>query len=104
MRKAVKKQQTKETQKELRFLYKNELLFGFRIPRFANSIECLDNRRGCLSHDGTCTQKVIYYTFQRLLSGTRNLWEAFVQPLNVSCQCDCIENSLTHRYLVGNSN
>jgi hypothetical protein len=72
------------------------------IPQYANSVECVDSMPNCLGGDGSCTQKVIYYTLQQQTSEKE--WESISQALNVSCECECTSNSLTHTTMVGNSN
>ncbi|XP_066929824.1 uncharacterized protein [Clytia hemisphaerica] len=74
------------------------------VPQYANSVECSDSATKCISGDGTCTQKVIYYSFKKLVDSVSNTWESYQQPLNVSCECECIANSMTHMYMVGDSN
>uniref|UniRef100_A0A7M5UPY2 Uncharacterized protein n=1 Tax=Clytia hemisphaerica TaxID=252671 RepID=A0A7M5UPY2_9CNID len=74
------------------------------VPQYANSVECSDSATMCISGDGTCTQKVIYYSFKKLVDSVSNTWESYQQPLNVSCECECIANSMTHMYMVGDSN
>ncbi|XP_066929833.1 uncharacterized protein [Clytia hemisphaerica] len=74
------------------------------VPQYANSVECSDSATICISGDGTCTQKVIYYSFKKLVDSVSNTWESYQQPLNVSCECECIANSMTHMYMVGDSN
>ena len=79
--------------------YENWSLFYlllFSEPRYANSIECAEDST-CLCGDGSCYQKVVYFTFQQsqgINSDTGNeTWTTFQQPLNVSCECQVLDPS-----------